>query len=393
MLGACCALMLNDALLQNVQPPIPLLASRFGHVSLRLIVCPDDRAEPEDCDRNLFDHVVLGYAARIDELEMSLFKGIAGGYDSKLLGFSFMETYRTSSLLDDRDLYSIPLNLTQAQIEQFVRELSAVHWNYRGNYRFFTRNCATLLQDALGGLLPEYNADGGLDREYLRPDRFFSALRASDLVDASWLDSPAEAEARGDFFPSSRPYFERARSLVAGAASQAGPTLEDYPQWPARQRLDALVSDPALSAELARDPQILEAQILLEEYALMRLENALERGTVEWLARADAADRLQALPGQIEGKADRAFFQQCYLMPLAALQTDLPRSGGIPDESCLAEFHDTGVDCSNVDARTRIWVLLDAWIDEGPAGAQSLRDLGREIELTLHNISLLKSLL
>ncbi|NKF24541.1 lipoprotein N-acyltransferase Lnb domain-containing protein [Solimonas marina] len=370
------------------------LASRFGHVSLRLIVCPDGPVTAERCERNLFEHVVLGYMARVDGLQINPLKGMVGGYAARLQGMSFMEAYRANTLLDDRNLYSVPLKMDHAQVEQIVRELSEVHWRYRGDYRFFTNNCATLLQDALAQMVAGYASDDELARGYLRPDTFFAALRHSPLVDARWLDKPAEAEARGYYFPSNRPYYRQARELIA-AASQDSPaaTLDQYASTPAKLRLQNILSDVRLKEAFAKDAHVLDAQILLEEYTLMQLQSMLTQRTIELLSRHDVVAGLSDLAADLGPAPEREFFTQCYLEPLAALHRQLPRADGIPDDAFLDAHYRQAVDCNDIGERLKVSGLVAARMQQIEPGFIALRDIGRQIDLTLANISMLKGLM
>lgn len=234
------------------------VASRFGHVSLRLVVCPDVGASDQACDENLLQHVVLGYVARVNEFHLSLVKGVLGGYDAHLSGFSFMEAYRANTLLADRDIYSVPLRLTSEQTEQIVRELSEIHWSFRGDYRFFTNNCATLLQDTLAAALAGAAEPEALAAGYLRPDAFFSALRDSDLVQYDVLNSLTEAERRGYFFRSARPYYQQAFETVRQAPGWSGPdSLQAYLATPARERPAAAAHIGSFADHLCPGPACL----------------------------------------------------------------------------------------------------------------------------------------
>jgi hypothetical protein len=77
--------------------PGPSLASTFGHVALRLVVCPEEGSTKEECDSNLQGHLVLGYMAHIDEFELNTWKGLSGSYKAYLFATPFLDVYRTPS--------------------------------------------------------------------------------------------------------------------------------------------------------------------------------------------------------------------------------------------------------------------------------------------------------
>jgi hypothetical protein len=373
------------------------VASQFGHLSMRLIVCPSGSSSDAECNENIFDHVVLGYVARINELEMSLIKGAFGGYDAHLTGFSFMEAYRTNTLLADRNLFSIPLNLRPEQTEQVVRELSEIHWSFRGDYRFFTNNCATLLQDTLAGLLEpaegERTVPGNLETGYVRPDSFFKALRRSELADDRVLDSLERAEQEGFYFSSTRPYYERAFELVSQTADWNSPSsLDEYLSTPANKRLlTALRSDELLEV-YAHDQHAREAHLLLEERALISLEQARLQSLMSLLGDPEIMASLQNGLNEMEPDTHRRWFEQCVLQPVRKLQGRLPVSKGIPGPEFMQLFPSVGTGCDQPESQVIAKRLVNDWLPEGHGSVRALRNLSLEIEQTHENLAYLRTL-
>lgn len=369
------------------------LVSGFGHVALRLVVCPPGDNAAGACDQNLAQHVVLGYMAQVNGWRVDTWRGITGGYAARLMGMTFMEAYRNNTLLEDRDLYSLPLRLSRPQIEQMVRELAEVHWSYRGRYEFFTNNCATLLQDTLATLLSDAGQLADPVTGYRRPDRFFQALRRSPWVESQWLHSLPRAEALGYYFPSNRGYFQRARTLVASASEpdRELPTLEQYPALPAPVRLRQALADPALVTAMSRHSRVVEAQILLEEYALLQQEKALSRQVAAWFANGDVGTQLTALEQTLADPGERTFLRHCYVQPLRLLRQGLPRSEGIPADPAVGAVPGT-VDCGHWLSRLRLAAALGRHLQHDE-DYRALQQLGQEMRLTLKNIAQLRTLL
>jgi hypothetical protein len=157
------------------------MMSRFGHVSLRLIVCPSRASDEKACDENLAQHLVVGFGAHVNDLEIDLFKALRGGYRASLFASRFMDAYRDYAIDEFREMYSLPLALTTAQREDMVRELSEIHWSYAGTYDFFSSNCSSLLQRALRVIWPESVQSPSMAQDFMRPDRFFTEMRTSSL--------------------------------------------------------------------------------------------------------------------------------------------------------------------------------------------------------------------
>ncbi len=373
------------------------VASQFGHLSIRLIVCPSRSSSDAECNENIFDHVVLGYVARINELEMSLIKGAFGGYDAHLTGFSFMEAYRTNTLLADRNLFSIPLNLRPEQTEQVVRELSEIHWSFRGNYRFFTNNCATLLQDTLAALVEQASDEptvaGNLETGYLRPDSFFKALRRSELADDRVLESLERAEQEGFYFSSTRPYYERAFELVSQTAGWNSPSsLDEYLSTPAKKRLLIALKSDELLEVYAYDQHAREAHLLLEERALIGLEQARLQSLMNLLGDPEIMASLQNGLNEMEHDTHRRWLEQCVLQPVRKLQGRLPVSKGIPGPEFMQLFPSVGTDCDQPGSLVIAKRLVNDWLPEGHGSVRALRNFSLEIEQTHENLAYLRTL-
>ncbi|MDK2779631.1 MAG: DUF4105 domain-containing protein [Pseudomonadota bacterium] len=366
------------------------LQSSFGHTALRLIVCPPGQRQKAACDRNLREHIVLGFMGRIDELQMNPFKGIFGGYDAHLLGFTFMEIYRTNTLYENRNLYSLPLRLSAAERQQIVRELAEVHWSYRGDYQFFTNNCATLLQDTLQQLISAYGSDQQLAGGYIRPDRFFAAVRHSALADSDVLENLPQAERDGYYFPSTLPYYRQALQQLNRQRSLAPvKQLDDYPQRSAEQRLLAVLRDPQLLAALQQDKHLRDAQRLLEEYVLLLQERQLGLMFARYLAGADTARLFQQAAARLQQQpAALAFMQTCYQQPLQQLLSRLPRSDGMPEPAFLQQYR-SATDCSNEQQRSTIRQVFAGLMPDSQLATDSRR-LAAEIRATLHNLDTLQ---
>lgn len=369
------------------------IASSFGHVSVRLLVCPDMSSSLEACQRNLFNHVFLGYVARIDGFSMNLLKGFFGGYDAHLFGSTFREVFRANTLLADRDLYSLPLNLSAQQVEQVVRDLSEIHWSYRGNYRFITANCATLLQDLLNKAL-QLEGQSDAELNYLRPDSLFNTLKSSPFTRGEVLASLEKAESQGYFFPRNRMYYQQALIALADVIdSYPYENLEQYDQTRAAQRMyDVLVSD-SVYATLANNDYLLEAQLLLEERQLVFLRFELFRKVIDIVIELQLIDVMQAQLQALPNSLDKQLLQHCYVQPLLQIQMLVPRFDGIPDIGALADFQsNTDWQCGSQQAQQKIFNMMASAVPDDHQQMKELKVLEQELVQTLDNIETLEAL-
>lgn len=212
--------------------------SRFGHVTLRIVQCAKERkVVDQGCEEDLFDHLSLGFKANIDELDLSLWKGVNGGYAMKLYAKSFIDTYREYSIDEFRNLYSLPLALKPQDKQLLIAALAEVHWSYSTDYRFFTQNCATQVQWLLNSVAAGGSSTAPLifpDKHY-RPDHLFEAAQRSPHFRGQALSNLQTAEQQGYYFPSTEGYYQRAVDNIAlTLAASAKPTARTPQEWMAQ---------------------------------------------------------------------------------------------------------------------------------------------------------------
>lgn len=303
------------------------LASRFGHVALRLVICPRQMSPGQSCDPYLKEHLVLGYRANVDELSISMSKALWGGYKAYLYANPFLDVYREYAIDEFRELYSLPLRLEAGQRRQMVRELSELHWRFSADYRFFSRNCATLLQEALQLLWPDYaHAVREIRR---RPDRFFGQARQSPLTAHESLADLARAERNGHYFPSTRHYYDKALDVVRQSSGPlAVESLEAYLQLHPSARAGA-IQDAAYRQRLRQDAHLRGAQLVLEEYAVSRSEREVAALMIDYLRERDALERVLAMRAQLD-EPRWTLLERCVLQPVKELAMPQRDSRGIP---------------------------------------------------------------
>lgn len=260
-------------------------ASRYGHVMLRLVVCPETipqgMSRQRACQLNLDQHRVLGFQAYVDDIQIGYWKGLFGGYRARLWAMRFLEVYERYASGDFREIYSLPLQLDAAEKENLLRGMTQFHWSHDSSYRFFTNNCATLLQMLLQKTWSAYQADRQLRRQKIRPDSWFEKLMASDLAHSELVTDQQQAKKEGYYFPDNRRAFERASTLVrATIESPSFEGIEDYAAQSAMARREALnlkQQDGELVDSGVYPEELKHARLLVEEYALMQAEKNLLR--------------------------------------------------------------------------------------------------------------------
>ena len=370
------------------------MASRFGHVALRLVVCPQADASEEACDANLFEHVVLGFQAHIDELSLNTFKALAGEYKAYLFASPFMEVYEQYAIGEFREIYSLPLVLDEAQRERMVRELADIHWRYAGKYNFFTRNCATMMQEALRKAWPAFAQSAQLQSSYLRPDSLFEAIKRSELSQGHRLERLEQAERTGHFFSSTRGFYARAVDEVRAAMSDPEfSDLDGYLKLSPVQRRQDMEADTPFSERLSRSSHLREAQIMLEEYAVLRSMRMMMMEAARYFEQHDLLARGDTIVKQLDAEHARVF-NDCLLTPIRQQLDPVRRLNGVPDAADIPAVEDGGriSRCESLASRKLLLETITTMGDPESEQWKQLLAISRYWGESIRNLNLLKAM-
>lgn len=120
------------------------IMSKWGHAMFRLVICAPHREVPgPECLDDISHHVALSYRAYMSEINISYAKGVFGGYPSQLFIMRYLEVLQEYTKHELRDIYSVPLTLTQRQKADFLDLTLERFWTYQGKYYFIDNNCGT----------------------------------------------------------------------------------------------------------------------------------------------------------------------------------------------------------------------------------------------------------
>lgn len=314
------------------------IMSRFGHLSFRLIVCPEDDELENACDSNLYEHLVLGYRAHVDEFDISFFSGVFGGYRAYLYAHQFMDIYQEYAIGEFRELYSLPMKLSRTDINHMVRAMSDVHWSYAGDYKFLTNNCSSIAQKFLSSNWGEFAEDKQYSSIFWRPDKFFESIRESRLAMGDKLKDLNLAENEGYFFPSTLPIYERAFNLVKQArATPDFDNINQYSKWHPLKRRSAVVEDTRYMERLVRDDRLFDAHMLLEELAMLRSERSLMSALGETVDKNGVETLKHTLKQELNDTQFQSF-QRCIIQPVEMQIKPTSLGQGIPNNLMLETF-------------------------------------------------------
>ncbi|GAB1595707.1 DUF7844 domain-containing protein [Lysobacter claricitrinus] len=261
--------------------------SRWGHSMLRLVVCAPGRAPGPDCRLDIAWHVVLSFRAFVDDVQISSWRGLTGGYPSRLFALPMPQVIDEYTKVELRDLTSTPLRLSRDEIASLLERAAQVHWSYDGRYRFVTRNCAvetaTLLHDGVPRL-------ASMDLSSITPTGLLARLVRHDVADTSVLNDADAARRLGYRFDSQAQHYAQ---LFDAARSTLPIPQRDVVAW-----LDAAPAARAQWIDRA-DLKATAALLVLETAALRRAELRSADGLKRRLLR-DSDDAAKALRADTE---------------------------------------------------------------------------------------------
>lgn len=122
-------------------------ASMFGHTFLLF-----SKHEPFDSAEGLMDYAVNFSADTSPEDEKSIWysiKGLLGGYSARYQISPFYVMANQYSGWDSRDLWYMPLNFTESEVERVVEHIWESYTTTSFGYYFFTKNCSYRILTAL----------------------------------------------------------------------------------------------------------------------------------------------------------------------------------------------------------------------------------------------------
>ena len=238
------------------------MASRWGHTMLRLVICAPGRTPGPDCRLDLDHHRVLSFRAFVDDLQLSSWRGLTGGYPSRLFLLPLQQVIDEYTRVELRPLDSIPLRLSPGEVATLLQRAARVHWSYDGRYRFVGNNCAVETWKLLHEGVPRAAA---AELESITPKGLLRRLRRAGMLDDAQVPGdPGEALRLGYRF---EPMDAHYQALYDVARMQPG-------EWPDRVEAWLRMAPAARAPAFERSGmRAAAALLLLEEAALQRAEH------------------------------------------------------------------------------------------------------------------------
>ncbi|WP_295574064.1 DUF4105 domain-containing protein [uncultured Stenotrophomonas sp.] len=262
--------------------------SRWGHSMLRLVICRPGRAPGPECRLDLQYHRVLSFRAFVGDVQISNWRGLTGGYPSRLFVLPLQQVVDEYTQVELRGLQSLPLRLQRGEIASLLERTAQVHWSYDGRYYFVSNNCAVETAKLLQAGVPRLG-EAGLAQ--LSPRGVKRRLARLQVLDEQVLADRDSAQAQGYYFASARDHYQQ---LFDVAASQLELPVRDVRGWlklPAQQRASWL-----LKGDLRASAGLLLLEQAAQRRAELRARDVLKR---QLLAAPDGAET-RSLRGLLE---------------------------------------------------------------------------------------------
>lgn len=129
-------------------------SSMYGHTLMRL----DGKAKGERRGHKLLSSAI-NFAAYTDHTDDELtysVKGLTGGYPGYVSLVPYFQKVKEYSHMESRDIWEYKLDLSQAQIDEFVRHIWELD-KIRFDYFFVDENCSYRLLTILDAVNPQWN--------------------------------------------------------------------------------------------------------------------------------------------------------------------------------------------------------------------------------------------
>jgi hypothetical protein len=180
------------------------MASRWGHSMFRIVICGPNTPMGPECRMDISHHLVLSYSAFIEDSKINNWTGLTGGYPSQAFIFPLSEVVDRYTRGEFRDVWSLPIQMTEEQKRLFVFTALEHYWGYRGDYYFLSNNCNTESVDLLKGVFCSATME---KFSPWTPMKMVAKLNALGLIDQNLMEDEASGLRAGLFFPSAKRRF------------------------------------------------------------------------------------------------------------------------------------------------------------------------------------------
>lgn len=126
--------------------PSKIIRYAFGHVGLRLVVCPSS-INLNECRNDWRNNIVINTEANLSGKDFNLKKAVFNEYQSQLKVLRFSDFVRDYVKYKSQNIESYPLALTTDQRARVIYKALELYWEYIGRFHYRKSNCAIDMLD------------------------------------------------------------------------------------------------------------------------------------------------------------------------------------------------------------------------------------------------------
>lgn len=295
------------------------IMSRWGHSMFRVVMCPDERSAGPDCLNDVSNNFIISFAANIDELEMNYRKGINGSYASQMFIRPLMEVVNEYTVGEYRDVVSLPIKMNKEEMNRFVHKSLELFWAYKGQYYFFTNNCATETMNLLRSSLLDNNKVQ--KKSILTPVGLYKFLAKEKLINLALLDNKKEAIYNGYYYEGISERLNESLDYFGKSGSDSKMAFQNFEKLGGEKRLKTYQEYFEKEADINKKRLILGNAIRIEEKILQSLNILFEKEIIILLKNEasngnSAADEIKKAIEETLKSGQKDLYEDGYGLPL-----------------------------------------------------------------------------
>ena len=241
------------------------------------------------------------------DITLNYVSGLLGAYPSQLFIYEMPDILLEYNRQEFRDLISVPLDLSEADIRRFLAVTLERFWTYEGKYYFFWNHCGTETITHLEAVLPSDVVDPIAARS---PRSLMRTLPRSPLASRDEHKAIVTGESRGElFFPSRWTEYEAAFNALGRYVLYPFDSFDTFLEETRTEDRRVMYAGFLGTSEYAEAPGHERAAVVagilhMERLLQARATQALSDEFVELLRDGDAAlaDSVRRAFGQYFGQ-------------------------------------------------------------------------------------------
>ena len=157
------------------------------------------------------------------------------------------------------------------------------------------------------------------------------------------------------------------------------------------QRRNQQQNNKKFNTKLRRDKHLREAQVMLEEYAIMKSERQMMTEAAKYLEELELLNHLDGIRGRLDTEHAKTF-EDCFLAAIQFQINPIPRANGIPDAPSMPMLNQNQATCHTQQDKQLLHEVIKNIVDEKSENWQNLKQLSEYWMESIANLKLLTAL-